>query len=86
VLPGPADVVEDGHDPGEQIGERLLAHGHPVPLDALAVIRIFGLNALQVSSALREPVSQGASRRSPICSPGSCPSSTTSAGPGSTAN
>src|ERR1022692_3882100 len=60
VFPGPADVVEDRHQSAEHVGQRLLAHRHPVPLDALAVVRVFRLYTLQVSSAFSEPVRCGA--------------------------
>ncbi len=49
------DRVQDRKQPGQHGGDRLLPHGGPVPVHALAVVGVLGLQALQVGGALREP-------------------------------
>ena len=54
VFPRLVDGVEHGQQPGQRAGHGLLAHGGPVPVDALAVVGVLGLQPLQVRGSLRE--------------------------------
>src|SRR6516165_1721013 len=55
VFPCLVDGVEHREQPGQRAGHRLLAYGGPVPVHALAVVGVLGLQALQVGGPLREP-------------------------------
>src|SRR5713101_2371033 len=54
VLPGLVDGVKHGQQAGQRGGHRLLAHRGPVPVDALAVVGVLGLQPLHVRGPLRE--------------------------------
>src|SRR6266849_226800 len=54
VLPRLVDGVERGQQAGQRGGHGLLAHRGPVPVDALAVVGVLGLQPLHVRGSLRE--------------------------------
>jgi hypothetical protein len=54
MLPRLVDGVEHREQPGQRAGYGLLLDGCPVPVDALAVVGVLGLQALQVRGALRQ--------------------------------
>src|SRR6202050_4991173 len=54
MLPRLVDGVEHREQSGQRAGYGLLLDRRPVPVDALAVVGVLGLQALQVRSALRQ--------------------------------
>jgi len=54
VFPRLVDGVEHGQQAGQRAGHGLLAHGGAIPVDALAVVGVFGLQPLQVGGSLGE--------------------------------
>src|ERR1700728_2804802 len=56
----PADVVQHRQQRAQHVGQGLLANGQPVALDALAVVGVLRVHALQVRSALGQLVGEAA--------------------------
>src|SRR5690606_19366608 len=54
VAPRATDVVDHGQQFAEDVGDRRLLHGAPVPLHAATVVLVLGLEALEVGGALVE--------------------------------
>src|SRR3984957_18656616 len=56
----PADVVQHRQQRAQHVGQGLLTDGHPVALDALAVVGVLRVHALQVRGALSQLAGQAA--------------------------